>query len=209
MRSYLVWLVFIYLTTAFSYLGGSSLQSESEIEIISPTPGNALQGLILIQGTSLAEGFLSSELAFSAVDDPTETWFIILASDQPISNGSLGEWDTSSLTDGNYNLRLIVNRQEQNQLIFLVRGLRIRNYSPIESSTPTLSPTPLPGDPPTHTPTLPPASLTPIPPTPTDFGSNPAAIDRNEIQTSAIVGILISIASLLILGFYKIIQNRN
>ena len=71
-----------------------------------PAPGEAIQGLSQITGfIELAEWkTYNLEFAFSQKN----VWFPISMSVTLIEGNLLGEWDTSSISDGNYDLRLTV-----------------------------------------------------------------------------------------------------
>jgi hypothetical protein len=112
--------------------------------IVNPAEGQALQGVVQIIGSTNVDGFLSAELAFAYADDVTGTWFLIASPAAPVTSGLLAEWDTSSITDAAYVLRLRVFRQDGSSLETRVTGLRVRNYLPVETPTPTLAPTALP-----------------------------------------------------------------
>jgi hypothetical protein len=118
-----------------------------------------------------------------------------------MSGAVFATWDTSTITDGNYILRLVVTRQDQEPVIFLVEHLRVRNYSPIETDTPTPSPTLAPGDLPTITPT-PEPTHTPVPPTPTPLPTNPAILNNRQFGMSAGWGILGALIVFLLLSLY-------
>ena len=86
----------------------------------------------IIVNTTL-EGFQSAELDFGYLNDPTQTWFLITLSSEPLSGGKITEWDTTTITDGNYTLRLVVTQQDGNQVVATSEGIRVRNYSMIET----------------------------------------------------------------------------
>jgi hypothetical protein len=112
-------------------------QDRSEVTLRSPKQGEALQGLFMITGSTLVDGFQSVELAFSYSSDPSETWFLIHEGDEAVVDGIISQWDTTTITDGTYNLRLTVKRSKSPLIQIVVIGLRVRNYSPIETDTPT------------------------------------------------------------------------
>lgn len=160
--------------------------------ILSPRPQQALQGSIPVVVDTAIQGLQSAELSFAYFQDTTDTWFPIQDSDQSLSNEALAVWDTSKISDGDYNLRLTIILEDGEQISVLVSGLRVRNYTPIETDTPTpVTPTatPLPQD--TPLPTQPPIpTQTPIPPTPTPMSHNPAILDGQDIMASAAMGAL-------------------
>ncbi len=65
------------------------------------------------------------------------TWFLIHESDEPVVDGVITQWDTTTITDGTYNLRLTVRRIKSPSIQVNVIRLRVRNYTPIETDTPT------------------------------------------------------------------------
>jgi hypothetical protein len=173
---------------------------ESEIVVFSPQPGEAVQGLVQIVGTVDPEGFRSYEVAFAFMDDATQTWFQVASGSIPVIQGVLAEWDTTVLTDSNYNLLLRVHFQNGAVEEIILEGIRVRNYSTIETSTPApagssqvLAPTP------TLIPELP--TETPVQPTPTEIPENPAAVDAAQltqaIKRGAIVGIVLVSGAIL------------
>ena len=162
--------------------------------IIEPHPGDVLQGVVVITGSTDINGFAGAEISFTYTDDITGTWFLIGRQDQPAFNDTLAIWDTTVITDGNYILRLRVQMTDGSTRETVVPGLRVRNYSPIE--TPTAIPlapeaTPLPTVTPTSTPL----------PTPTSLPVNPARLDRTEVSASIFYGGLLVILVFAIIGF--------
>jgi len=185
--------------------------TESEIaadspEIIVPTSGQVLQGLVTIR-VNLPAQAASAELAFSYDGDPRDTWFLI-AEFTDLEKGVFEtDWDTTTLTDDNYTLRLVV-RTINGPLTVLVTGLRVRNYTPIETSTPVPTSTAAPQ----HTPS---PSITPtvtvnlIPPTITPFPPNPAQISIQEITITAGKRIGITLLVFLLLAMYRTLSLRG
>ena len=169
--------------------------------LISPRQGNALQGVVTITGTSAVAGFLSSEVAFSYAGDTTGTWFLIAASSQPLDSATLATWDTTTITDGNYSLRLRVILTDGSHLDVTVLDLRVRNYTLVE--TPTPAPTELQ---PTPTPT---ATQTPTPfPTPTPLSRNPAILTPVDVSVSIIYGGVGAVAFLIVFGLYLRLRRK-
>jgi hypothetical protein len=106
------------------------------IEISSPLPGQALQGVVSIVGSNVLDHFKSAELAFG-YSSHQDTWFLIQTIDKPVFNNILAQWDTTTISDGSYRLRLLVTRSDDSQITTIIEGLRLRNYSTIETETPT------------------------------------------------------------------------
>ena len=156
---------------------------QPEIQIFSPLPGEAVQGLVQVIGTIDVEGFQSYELAFTFQEDTAQTWFLIAQGDTPVIQGVLGEWDTTALTDSTYNLLVRVHLQNGEVTEVIVDSIRVRNYSSIETPTPAPT-TQTSGEDnlPTEEPT--PEADSTIQPTPTDFPDNPAAVNSEQITTA-------------------------
>jgi hypothetical protein len=185
------------------------------IAITSPLPGAALQGEISISGHTFVDNFQSAELTFAYTHDPTNTWFFISETDQPVTDGVLAYWDTTTITDGDYSLRLAVNLSNGKQITATIEGLRVRNYTAIETDTPTpVTPTntPLPGDTAIPTITLTP-TLTPRLPTFTPLPPNPIELTSQEIVGSFLKGGIIVLGLFALIGIYqlskRIRDNRN
>ena len=104
--------------------------------VIAPRAGEAVQGRVEISGTTSSEGFQRAEVEYRYVNDPKDTWFPIAESDQPVNPGKITEWDTSVVTDGNYDLRITVCLKDGTCHSTTIAGIRVRNYSPVETATP-------------------------------------------------------------------------
>ena len=175
--------------------------------IISPQPGQVLQGSIPVVVDTSVEGFQSAEIYFGYSNDPTQTWFLIQTSETPLANAVLAQWDTTTITDGNYSLRLVVYRQNDKALETLLTGLRVRNYSPVETDTPapaTSTPSPEPGQEVKPTPTL-----TPVAPTATLLPTNPAELTSANIMDSMGRGALVVFGFFVLLGAYIWIRTAR
>ena len=185
----------------------TTITPNTQVTILSPSSGQILQGTILILGEINIEEPLSVELSFSYTDDRRETWFIIHEVEGTIPREINFEWDTTTITDGQYTLRLLV-RTDQDQIIAFVPGLRVRNYSAIETNTPVPTSTPAPADThaPTNTATM---TQTPVLFTPTPLPPNPAQINTRDIGMSIGKGGIVVISIFAILGIYQYIRNRN
>ena len=79
---------------------------DNQIMFSSPTPGQQVQGTVTLVGTVNIPnfGFYKYEVAPLGSD----TWATISAGRDMVINGKLGEWITTALTPGDYQLRLVV-----------------------------------------------------------------------------------------------------
>ena len=200
----------------------STAQQEAytpEVIIDSPRPGEALQGKASITGSTVVAGLASSELSFGYANDTTETWFLIAENFTPVEDDILAVWDTFKLTDGNYVLRLQVTLEDGSQQSAFVGGLRVRNYSIIETNTPTVipiatsihvpkstqAPTTLPGNANTDQP----PTITFVSNTPTPLPPNPVHLSTTHITDSLVQGAAGTFVAFLLLGLYTSIRKTR
>jgi hypothetical protein len=208
-------LFFVVLTFIFACTPGLRVAAQNAdipgVQVSAPLPGTALKGLVTITGNTAVEGFLSWELNFGYARDTTGTWFLIAEGDEPISQGELTQWDTTTITDGNYNLRLTVYLDGGRREHFVVNDLRVRNYSPVETTTPTptLTSTPFTETPrPSLTPSLTVIpSETAVPDTPTPLPTNPVTITQSDLSNSLTRGAAGAAAAFLLIGLYWSIKR--
>lgn len=199
----LVWSLF-----SFSFSPLVQNEEEDKVEITNPLTGEAVQGLVQIIGTINVSGLDYFKLEFSSQNSQAQTWFLINEQEQGVSNDIIGEWDTSILTDGTYILRLSVLTLSDEPIVRFVEGIRIRNYTQIETNTPTatsniISPTATEEDIPTLAPSLPP------PPSSTPLRENPASINQETLTESMIVGGIIGGLGSILLFLYVIVRQRR
>lgn len=180
-------------------------------EIQFPSAGQALQGTVSIRGTSAVKDFVSAEIDFAYADSIPNTWFLIAQSQTPVDDGDLAVWDTTTITDGVYDLRLTVRLKDGAIQSMTIKGLRVRNYTLIETDTPTPiipTATPIPGETavPSITPTV---TITPIPPTATSLPPNPAQLSTEDIFGSAGKGALAILGFFILVGFYRSVRSLS
>jgi hypothetical protein len=179
-------------------------QSEPfEPVVISPRAGEAIQGRIEINGITQTEGFERAEIEFQYTNDPKETWFLIAETDQPVNPGKITDWDTSVITDGIYDLRVTVFLKDGTSKSKIVSGIRIRNYSPIESPTPSekgISPQ----NPVSQSTVVP--TRTPRPTQPA-FTTNPAVLTRTDLNSSLVRGGIAGLGFFIAFAVYWIVKK--
>ncbi len=181
-------------------------QTTPPIAITSPTSGAILHGLVTITGTTQVDNFASAQLDFGYASDTTGTWFTLQTFSQPVQASTLATWDTTSITDGDYILRLRVTLGDGTTQEVTV-PIRIQNDTPLVTPTITaLPPTATPEDVfgvQLPTPFLLAASPTPtdVPrPTPTALPTNPVSLNQNEIYSSLGRGALVIIGLFIFSG---------
>jgi len=177
-----------------------------DVLIAFPEAGQALQGQISIRGTIDVRDFQSAELSFAYANDPTGTWFMIESELELIDAGLLASWDTTTITDGQYNLRLNVTLNDGEQITTTVEDIRVRNYTPIETNTPVPTDTPEALERPTFTLT-PTSTITVVPLTSTPMPTNPAQLTTRDITTGLGKGALGVAAFFMLMGLYGAIKR--
>jgi hypothetical protein len=169
---------FLAALTAFLGLLAHTTSGSAQTNMVTirfPSNGEAVQGVVTIEGSANHPEFSYYELSFTYADLSSQTWFPISEpSRTQITSGALGLWDTTSITDGNYNLRLEVFLLDDTSLIAEVENIRIRNSSPIETNTPA--------------PVIETLTPSPIPPTPTSFPT-PISLAAGNGQSSVILNL--------------------
>ena len=174
------------------------------VELIAPGDGEALQGVVAVTGKAKGGGLQSVELSFAYPTDKTGTRFF-LADISPAEAAEFQvEWDTTVITDGEYDLRLRAVYANGEVLTQFVSGVRVRNYTPLETETPSPTEMPLPtgsGVLPSET-VLPSPTLTPLPP-------NPAAVKTGDIFNALGVGLAIVGGLFALLGIYTAIRKTR
>lgn len=174
----------------------------SRVSLSAPATNQVLQGVVAIRGGTSLEGFTSAELSFAYENNPTGTWFLLKGEVPAVNDDVLAEWDTTTLTDGTYTLRLTVTLQDGSQQSAQVNGLRVRNYTPVETAIaePTQAVQP---QAPAATPTQ------AQPPTPTPLPTNPAHFTQRQLTNSLASGSLAALGLFALLGLLFAARSRR
>jgi hypothetical protein len=118
-----------------------SAQDTPVLAITSPVPEEVLRGQVTVSGTLDVPGFTLAQLEFAYADNPTDTWFTIQVYSEPVVDATLALWDTTSITDGEYILRLRASLEDGTVQEVRV-PIQIGNDLPVP--TPTVEPTATP-----------------------------------------------------------------
>jgi len=96
-----------------------------QVMITFPEPGDEISGTVEIAGTANVPnfGFYKYEVARLGTQD----WATISANREPVQNAKLGEWNTASLTNGDYFLRLVITDNVGESLEPCVIAVRVVN----------------------------------------------------------------------------------
>jgi len=77
-----------------------------QVNLTSPLNGNRVSGSVTVRGSADIPNFGFYTLQIAHPGDPI--WLPILVGQQAIKNDALGTWETSTLTPGEYMLKLVV-----------------------------------------------------------------------------------------------------
>ncbi len=190
----------IFITT-LSLIGFqvAGAQAPGYAEIVSPLPGEAVRGLLTIEGSASHPIFVAYDIAFTFQDAPLSTWFpIVETREMPVVDGPLGLWDTNGISDGNYKLRLRVHLENGTTLEDVIEGIRIRNESTIETPTPAAAGASMP------TATQLPATSTPRP-TPIAIAQPPGG---SSVVRALQTGLLLGAVATISLGIYLLVRRK-
>ena len=168
---------------------------DDDLKIRAPLAGQALKGVVLVSGHTDIKDFQSAEVSYSYASGDA-SWFLVSQSREPVQDGQLAVWDTTTITDGDYNLRLqvlLTDGSVKEQVI----QVRVRNYSPVETETP-LPTVGVVAARPTATPTPAPYRQ----PTPTDLPANPASVSAADLDIYLRCGVVSAVLVLACLTLY-------
>ena len=177
-------------------------QDSASLAITSPAPEEVLRSEVTITGSTDIPNFIFAQLDFAYAANPTDTWFNIQMFSQPVVDSMLAVWSTTSISDGDYVLRLRVTLEDGTFQDVMV-PVAVMNDVPLSTST---------AIPPTSTaeiavqiptPFLLAASPTPtdLPrPTPTMLPPNPASLGQNAIYGSLGRGALVMVGLFVLAG---------
>jgi hypothetical protein len=176
----------------------------TSIYLLSPVEGDYLQGVVTVSGGMDVEGFLSYEVAFAyeGVPETQQSWFSIRRDVNQVQKGALALWDTTTITDGEYQLRVTVQMDGGKQVETVVRRLHVSNYSPIPAAVaPNLQAAPK-GNLPAQVEV----------PAPVELPPNPAELTRDELKAGIVfglVGVLILLAGLgVYAGLRRLLRKK-
>ncbi len=94
------------------------------INITSPKAGDEIKGSITLTGDANIPNFGFYKYEFAPLG--SDSWSAVEASRKPVINGNLGNWDTSAILQGDYQLRLVVADNQGNELPACVIPVRIK-----------------------------------------------------------------------------------
>jgi hypothetical protein len=199
------WVLFFLLCTVF--LVGAQTPPQEQPQLLTPSAGGAVQGTFTITGTTDLPDFKYAELSFSYAAASSKTWFLIQQIPTPVKSGPLAVWDTTTIADGIYQLRLQLFLANGQILETIVPGIRVRNYTPVETST--VSPqqstaTVIP----IESPTAIPVTATPRD-TPTRLPTNPVPVLVSSLNASLAWGVGAALLLFILFFIYQAVHSQE
>ena len=114
---------------------------QGQVQIISPEVSMEVRGIVPIIGSASVPDFDYYKVEFGYGPDPSQWALIGSMHETPVVNGQLEIWDTTTLPDDVYSLRLRAVKHDGNYGEFFVRQVRIANTLPTQTPTPTATAT--------------------------------------------------------------------
>ncbi len=119
----------------------SSTPLPVSIVILSPVSGNVVAGNVQILGSAIHPQFLQYQVEFGPDPNPGNLWFpATSAVTSPVLNGLLGIWNTTTVQDSRYQLRLRVYLRDGTLLTTVIGNIAVQNRinTPVPSATPNI-----------------------------------------------------------------------
>jgi hypothetical protein len=173
--------------------------------VLSPTDGQIVAGTVEVKGSVPDDDFDYAEVSYAFSDETVTNWFLIARLDQTVHDATLAAWDTTTITDGIYKLKVSVYRKNGTVNEVMIENLRVGNYTHYDLPTVTatsasaIAETPIAGK------TLEPTAV--MAPLPTDLPKNPASIDEDDFKLSLISGVTLAVLVLAVLGVYVLFRS--
>lgn len=170
--------------------------------ITAPESGDVVEGVIEIRGSVPEEAFSSAEVLYAYEQAEVETWFLITRLDKVVQDDVLATWDTTTITDGEYRIKLVMKTASGNEYHVIVEHLQVSNYSRVQDQTPGASEIQT-GQ------TSASAAIRAATAAPEENKVNPASIEKQDAQLAVVSGIITALAVLGLLVIYSSIQSRQ
>ncbi len=104
-------------------IAGAQGCQPGKLEITAPKAGGEVTGTVSIQGTVNISDLGFYKYEFAALN--SNAWTTIAASRKAVVNSTLGNWDTTAVPPGDYQLRLVVTDNQGQALPACVIPLRV------------------------------------------------------------------------------------
>jgi hypothetical protein len=173
--------------------------------VLSPTDNQIVSGTVEVKGSVPDDGFDYAEVSYAFSDETVSNWFLISRLDQTIHDATLALWDTTTITDGIYKLKVSVHRKNGSVSELVIEDIRVGNYTHYDLPTATATSAAAVSETPSAGETL--AATEVMAPQPTDLPKNPASIGEDDFKLSLISGITLAVLVLVVLGIYVLFRR--
>jgi len=187
----------LFLLLALLLFPSQFVFGQGDVAILSPKGGEGVKGRVIISGYIKATNALRYDLDFAYTGQESSGWQPIASAAKPAGDGTLGIWDTSAISAGNYTLRLRVYLNDEQTSDHLVENIRVRNYSTMETTTPAAGIVES-----NQPPTLTPINLLPVGASEKPLPVNPGALTAQRFQLNLVFAIAIGILLAIILAYF-------
>lgn len=177
------------------------------VRIQSPGNEDTLQGNVPIIGTVTGNGFQSAEISFRYQDTESQSWFVIAQTTSPVVDDLIATWDTSTIADGVYEIRVMAVFDDGRKQEEIIANLNVRNYTPFDPIN-TVEPV-LQSELNEQTPIIPIKATPTLRPSPTSMPANEMIITQSQFINTAIQGAILGILFLLVVALFIIIRRRK
>jgi hypothetical protein len=176
------------------------------VRISSPKEGEILQGNIYIEGTISGSTFQFAEISFQYQDSQSSNWFQIGTIDTPIVDDTIVVWDTSTIADGIYRIRVVAHYENDRVQEAIINNLDIRNYTPLDT-VPNEEPETVQTDDPINQSLLTPTVTMIAVPTP--MPQNEMVVSRTQFFLTLLQGAIFGVLLLVAIVIFVIIRRRK
>ena len=182
---------------------GSVFQAQQTPAVLmtQPVQGESVRGVVQVMGSAVGEGFSSYDLVYSFENSETPNWFSITSANQTVENGVLGHWDTTTITDGDYSLKLVVHWQDGSQQEVILQHILVRNYTASADTSSDGTPR---------------VEITPESSRQAEGGllqastsSNPASLTIEELRKTIYLGAGFGVGLILLVGVYVLARHLS
>ena len=179
----------------------SNSQATTSPTISYPGEGEVVEGIVEIRGSVPDENFASAKLSYAYDGENAEDWFLISNIDAPTQDEVLGVWDTTTITDGTYQIRLRVREISGEKKDVIVTGIQVANYSRSEANLDEMVTTV------TEVPSTQ-VTMQSIESNPTTLPANPATITTTDLRHTALTGLLIGVGLVMLVVLWSLFHHR-
>jgi hypothetical protein len=169
------------------------------VELSSPQEGQVLKGTVQLSGTISADGFVSGDVSYAYDNGNSNGWFYIASISQPVANDTFAIWDTSTISDGDYQIKVSVKYSDGQVKDVIIHQLQVRNYTSAQS-TPDLVENSTQAIIYTETETPKPDLIA------TPFPTNSGSLEISHVEGSLKAGAIVGVCLLILLGIYAFIR---